>query len=392
VVPASRKELTAALQAIFTTLVIARAVRAFGFGLLSVALALLLSERGLSPLAVGAFLTLALLAGAGFLAAAAPLVRRFGSRGTLFIAAAMMCVAGIVLALPGGLITIALACLLGTLSAGGQEVGPFAAVEQHAIAELTPANAFAHAFSIYNLVGAFALALGALAAAAIPTHLIPWAYAACGLVLVAVYAMLPAMTTPASQPAVRARARFGAPERLALLFGVDALAGGFVVQSFLAYWLHLRFGADQHQLGLILFGANTLAAFSYLVAARLSARIGLLRTMVFTHLPSNVLLALVPLMPTFDAAVVVLLARFALSQMDVPTRQAFTMDLVAPEDRAHAAGLTNAVRPAAAAIAPIFAGLAMQTAAIGLPFFLAGGLKIAYDLAVFRLFKRARPH
>ena len=384
--------MTAAPQATFTTLVIARGVRAFGFGLLSVALALYLSDRGLSPLSVGAFLTLALLAGAGFLAAAAPLVRRLGGRGTLLIAAAMMCAAGIVLALPGGLITIALACLLGTLSAGGQEVGPFAAIEQHSIAELTPANAFARAFSIYNLVGAFALALGALAAAAIPTHMIPSAYAACGLILVAVYAMLPAITTPASQPAVRTRARFGAPERLALLFGVDALAGGFVVQSFLAYWLHLRFGADQRELGLILFGANTLAALSYLVAARLSTSIGLLRTMVFTHLPSNVLLGLVPLMPTFDAAVAVLLARFALSQMDVPTRQAFTMDLVAPEDRAYAAGLTNAVRPAAAAIAPIFAGLAMQTAATGLPFFLAGGLKIAYDLAVFRLFKRARPH
>jgi len=369
-------------------MVVARAVRAFGFGVLAVALALYLSDRGLRPFAVGALLTVALLTGATFLAVAAPLVRRLGRRGALLGAAALMCTAGIVLGLPGGLVTIVLASLLGTLSAGGQEVGPFAAIEQHLIAESAPANASARPFAIYNLVGAFALALGALATTAIPTRLIPWSYAACGLALFAVYSALPKDTAPAGRTSARAPTRFGPAERLAVLFGVDALAGGFVVQSFLAYWLHERFAANQQQLGLVLFGANALAALSYLAAAWLSNRIGLLRTMVFTHLPSNVLLCLVPLMPTLGGAVALLLARFALSQMDVPTRQAFTMDIVAPEDRARAAGLTNAVRPAAAALAPIFAGLALQAAATGLPFFLAGGLKIAYDLAVFGLFRR----
>ncbi len=373
----------------FNIIVAARVTRAFGFGVMSVALALYLSERGLSPFAVGAMLTLALLAGAAFLSMAAPLSGKLGRRDALLIAAGAMCAAGLALGIPGGWLTLVLACLLGTLSAGGQEVGPFAAIEQHAVAESVPASASAHAFAIYNLGGAFALALGALAAAAIPTASIPWAYAGCGLLLFAVYATLPKESAaPLSRPAAANRKPFGPAERLAVLFGVDALAGGFVVQSFLAYWLHVRFGADQQQLGLVLFGANTLAALSYPLAAWLSLRIGLLRTMVFTHLPSNVLLCIVPLMPTFHGAVAVLLARFALSQMDVPTRQAFTLASVEPENRAHAAALTNAVRPAAAAIAPIFAGIAMQTAAVGLPFFLAGGLKIVYDLAIFASFRR----
>ncbi len=373
----------------FNILVAARVTRAFGFGVMSVALALYLSDRGLSAFAVGAMLTLALLAGAAFLSMAAPLTRKLGRRGALLVAAGAMCAAGLVLAIPGGWVTIVLACLLGTLSAGGQEVGPFAAIEQHAVAESVPSSSSAHAFAVYNLGGAFALALGALAAAAIPMAATPLAYAGCGLVLLAVYATLPKETAEqVSTTASDRRNRFGPAERLAVLFGVDALAGGFVVQSFLAYWLHLRFGADQQQLGLVLFGANTLAALSYPLAAWLSLRIGLLRTMVFTHLPSNVLLCIVPLMPTFHGAVAVLLARFALSQMDVPTRQAFTLAAVAPESRAHAAALTNAVRPAAAAIAPIFAGIAVQTAAVGLPFFLAGGLKIVYDLAVFASFRR----
>ncbi len=385
--------LSRSAQTTIRPIVAARAVRAFGFGLLSVALALYLADRGFSAFAVGIILSVALLAGAAFLAAAARLVARFGRRRTLLIGSAAMCAAALMLAIPDGWVTVVVACLLGTLSAGAQEVGPFSGIEQHAIAEVTPQRSLAHALATYNLAGAFALALGALAAAVIPTHLIPWAYLGCGLALVAVYATVPDASSsevPTRIPA--SQRRFGPAERLTLLFGMDALAGGFVVQSFIAYWLHLRFGSDQHVLGLVLFGANTLAAFSYPVAAWLSVRIGLLRTMVFTHLPSNILLCIVPLMPTFTGAVAVLLVRFALSQMDVPTRQAFAMTAVAVDQRARAAALTNAVRPAATAITPLFAGLAVQSALGGLPFFLAGGLKIAYDLILFSGFRRMSPH
>lgn len=388
-----RANLNQTARTTFKAIVAARAVRAFGFGLLSVALALYLADRAFSPFAVGAILTVALLAGAAFLAAAAPLVARFGRRGALLIGSAAMCAAAVVLAIPDGWTMVVVACLLGTVSAGAQEVGPFSGIEQHAIAEITPQRSLAHALATYNLAGAFALALGALAAAVIPTHLVPWAYLGCGLVLVALYATLPdAFSLEVPKPIAASQNRFGPVERLTLLFGMDALAGGFVVQSFIAYWLHVRFGSDQHVLGLVLFGANTLAAFSYPVAAWLSVRIGLLRTMVFTHLPSNILLCIVPLMPTFSGAVAVLLARFALSQMDVPTRQAFAMIAVPPEQRPRAAALTNAVRPAATAITPLFAGLALQSALAGLPFFLAGGLKIAYDVILFSVFRRMSPH
>ncbi len=370
----------------FTVVVLARSLRAFGFGLLSVALGLYLSSRGLSAFVVGAMLTLALMAGAVSLILASPIVRKVGQRSALFLAATVMCASGLLLGLPGPAFLIVVACLLGTLSAGGQEVGPFSPIEQRAIAEYYSSR-LVHRFAVYNLSGAIALAIGALAAAGIPTGLVPFSYAMCALALSIVYTALPktlGKTAPADDK--RPQKSSGIPERLSLLFGLDALAGGFVVQSFLAYWLHLRFGADQRTLGLVFFGANTLSAFSYLVAAKLATRFGLVRTMVFTHLPSNVLLCLVALMPTFLTASAVLLARFALSQMDVPTRQALTMEAVAPDERTYAAALTNAVRPAAAAIAPIFSGLAMQTAAIGLPFFIAGGLKIVYDLTIFKAF------
>ncbi|HET9341955.1 MAG TPA: MFS transporter [Candidatus Eremiobacteraceae bacterium] len=376
----------------FAFVVAAKVVRSFGYGLLSVAFALYLASAGFGPLAIGATLSLALLAGAVYLTVSAQLVRKSGARSTLVIAAFAMSAAGALLSIHDRPIAILIACLSGTLNAGGQEVGPFAAIEQHAIAS-SSSTPGAHAFANYNLAGAFALAFGALAAGAISTPWIPWAYASCGVILALLYTTMPAIPTPASAPQeTRARAgfRFGTSERLAALFGVDALAGGFVVQSFLAYWLHVRYGADQQILAIVLFAANTLSALSYPVAAWLSTKIGLLRTMVFTHLPSNILLCMVPLMPTFESATAVLLARFALSQMDVPTRQAFAMDAVPPSERVHAAALTNAVRPAAAAVAPVFSGLSLATAAIGAPFFIAGGLKIVYDIAIFNAFKRLK--
>lgn len=390
------------LVSLFAAVLTTRIVRAIAYGLFSVAFALFLSARGLPPTLIGVVLTVALLSGAGLAWATGSLVRRFGQRGTLVGAAALMVFAAVVLGGAHGLTIILLACLVGTLSAGGQEVGPFGPLEQQIVAEAGGADSAARRFAIYNLAGSFAAAVGALVAGVIALAAAPWVYAACGAVLLVVYALVIPKTTvvmapktatqrvdgPAVQP--RSRPSSGVAEKLTLLFAVDALAGGFVVQSFLAYWLHMRYGVDQNILGPLFFGTNVLSGLSFLLAARAAATFGLLRTMVFTHLPSNVLLCLVPVMPSFGWAAVVLLARFALSQMDVPTRQAFTMYAVRPDERARAAGLTNAVRPAAAAIAPIFSGIAMQTAAVALPFFLAGGLKIAYDLTMFALFSRTK--
>jgi MFS family permease len=180
--------------------------------------------------------------------------------------------------------------------------------------------------------------------------------------------------------------------RLAALFALDAFGGGFIIQSLAAYWFHLRFGVEPATLGGIFFGANVFAGFSALLASRLAARFGLVRTMVFTHLPSNILLILVPLMPNLTLATLVLLARFSISQMDVPTRQSYTMAIVRPEERSAAAGVTGVARTTGAAIAPALAGLLLaRPALINVPFYLAGTLKIVYDLLLYRAFVRLDP-
>ena len=181
--------------------------------------------------------------------------------------------------------------------------------------------------------------------------------------------------------------------KLSGLFALDSFAGGFVVQSFAAYWFYLRFGANPATLGAIFFWANLLAGISALLASRLAGRIGLVKTMVVTHLPSNVLLILVPLMPTLAWAVFILLVRFSISQMDVPTRQSYTMAVVSPEERAAAAGITGVARTTGAAISPLFAGFLFgRPSLINVPFFLAGGLKIVYDLLLYRVFAEVAPH
>ena len=180
--------------------------------------------------------------------------------------------------------------------------------------------------------------------------------------------------------------------RLAGLFALDSFAGGFVVQGFAAYWFYLRFGVDPGTLGAIFFGANLLAGLSALLASRLASRFGLVRTMVFTHLPSNVLLILVPLMPSLALAVLVLFARFSISQMDVPTRQSYILGVVGPEERSAAAGITGVARTTGAAIAPVFAGLMYADPVLAsAPFFIAGALKIVYDLLLYRGFVGVKP-
>ncbi|GAC1543739.1 MAG: MFS transporter [Vulcanimicrobiaceae bacterium] len=381
----------------FARVVAARALRNAAYGWLSVVLAVALAERGLTAAGVGAILTVALMAGAVFSFGTGALVERLGRRTTLVLAALAMAATGALLALARDPALLVFAAVLGTLSPGGQEVGPFAAIEQAAIAEATP-DERTRRYATYNIVGTFAAAGGALVAAIAPSETLLWAYGGAGLGLAALYATTFPRADAAARrtiPAIAARRprapRVGVVERLTLLFGLDALAGGFAVQSFIAYWLHLRFGVGPHALGLLFFGTNVLAALSLLAAARLAERIGLLATMVATHLPSNAFLFVVPLMPSFPLAAAALLARSALSQMDVPTRQAYTMALVPAAERTRAAGLTAAVRPAAAAVAPVLAGLALQSVAFGLPFYLAGGLKIVYDLLLFATFRNVAP-
>ena len=223
-------------------------------------------------------------------------------------------------------------------------------------------------------------------------------YACLGLLLAALFLRVSPRIEVTAPPDASIARRLGLHRsrgivaRLSALFALDAFGGGLVVQSLVAYWFHLRFGADVAVLGAVFFVANLLAGISALAAVWIADRIGLIRTMVVTHLPSNVLLAMVPLMPTLPLAILVLLARFSISQMDVPTRQSYTMAVVDPDERSAAAGVTGIARSLGASVSPLIAAPLMGVASLaGLPFLLAGGLKICYDVALYRAFKSIRP-
>lgn len=387
------------------TIMAARGLRLLASGYLSVILALYLSARKFSTAEIGLVFTVALAGGAAVTTGAALCANRWGRRSLLIAVSLAMAAAGATLASDAGLPLLLLAAVTGTLSPGGQDIGLFQPLEQAALSEASPDPGRAMPYAWYNLVGYLAIAAGALVAGAVPDvlhaagwtaldaqRLLVWTFAATGLVLAGLYATLsPRIEVSRSGGSHGVRRGLERSRaivfRLAALFGVDSLAGGFVVQSLLALWFNQRFGVGLDRLGPLFFGTNLLSALSALAAARLADRFGLLNVMVFTHLPSNALLILVPFMPSWPLAALVLLARHALAQMDVPTRQAYTMIVVAPEERAAAAGLTNAVRPAASSLAPVISGVALQTAASGLPFVLSGGLKIAYDVALWMLFR-----
>jgi hypothetical protein len=227
-------------------------------------------------------------------------------------------------------------------------------------------------------------------------RLLVWAYAAAALVLALLFSLLSSnVEAPrahcAAPRGLGVQTSRGIVAKLAGLFALDAFAGGFIVQSIVAYWFFLRYHTDLNALGGIFFGTNILAAASFLAAPAIARRVGLLNTMVFTHLPSNVLLVLVPMMPTQQAAVLMLLARNALSQLDVPTRQSYTMAVVNPGERAASAGILSVSRNAGAAVAPLFTGTLLAIPSVGLPFVLAGGLKIVYDIWIYAVFRHVKP-
>ena len=387
-----------------------RAVRMFGYGLISVVLVLYLAAIGLSGGEIGIVLALTLLGDAAISLWLTTHADRVGRRRVLLAGAVLMVAAAAAFAASTWLPLLVVAATVGVISPSGNEVGPFLAVEQAALTQVTPDTDRTTLFAWFNLVGSFATAGGALAggalaggliaagfAAADGYRLVIVAYAFVGLALGGLFSLVsPGVEVPRA-PDVSISRRLGLHRsqrtvaHLSILFGLDAFGGGFVVQSLVAYWFHLRFGADPALIGAVLFAANLLAGISALVAGRIAARIGLIETMVVTHLPSNVLLILVPLMPTLPLAVAVLLARFSISQMDVPTRQSYTMAVVDPDERSAAAGITGIARSVGASISPLIAAPLVGIAALAsLPFVLAGGVKIAYDLLLWRSFRGSR--
>jgi predicted MFS family arabinose efflux permease len=393
-----------------------RSLRLFAYGFLAVVLVLYLVDAGLSESRIGLLLTLTLLGDTALSLWITTHADRMGRRRMLLLGAAMMVLAGVLFASTTSFWLLLLAATIGIISPAGNEVGPFLAIEQAALAQAVPAERRTQVFAWYALAGSFATALGSLAGGALSQALqdrgaaplaanraVVLGYAALGAALLVLFTRLgPAAEAPPSartdrrpsflEPGLGLQGSRKVVFRLSSLFALDAFAGGFVVQSFVAFWFHARFGADEATLGAIFFGANVLAGISALSAGWLARRIGLVKTMVFTHLPSNVLLLLVPLMPTLPLAIGVLLLRFSISQMDVPTRQSYTMAVVAPEERSAAAGVTGIARTVGSSLAPLAAGpLFAAPALASVPFFVAGGLKILYDLVLWRAFRRVKP-
>jgi MFS family permease len=381
------------------------AVRSFAYGFLSVILGLYLDAIGLSTTAIGWIFTAALTGGAVMTVIITSIADSVGRKNLLIFGAILMALAGWVFAVSGNPIMLVLAAVFGTISPSGKEVGPFLSIEQAILPQTAADQQRTTVFSAYNLVGSLAGATGALAVA-LPQRFattavsgfrfLVWSYVACALVMLALFFLL----SDSIEAKKKARARDGEigvrrsrrmVAKLAALFALDAFAGGFIVQSIVAYWFYLRYGTDLNQLSGIFFGINILSALSFLAAPAIARRIGLLNTMVFTHLPSNFLILLVPLMPNLELTVIMLLARNLLSQLDVPTRQSYTMAIVEPDERAAAAGLLSVSRNTGAALAPLFTGVMLATPVYGWPFLLAGGLKVIYDLLIFAVFRKVKP-
>lgn len=385
-----------------------RALRTFCFGWLSLVLALFLAERGLSAAAIGAVFTASLVEDALLTMVLSGFAVRLGRRRVLVASALAMAAGGALLALAQDPAWLMAAAVLATVSLSGQDAGPFSPLEQSLLPATAAAADRTRVFAWYNVIGYVPSALGVLGAGAWVKAAAArgwpeaaayqgtlWVFVAGASALAILYTRLPASLDAAGPaPAAAARPWLGLHRsrgpvlQLAALQALDSFGGGFVVQSLLVYWFHLRFGIGPEALAPVFFGTNLLSALSFPLAARVAGRVGLLNTMVFTHLPSNVLLMLVPLAPSLPAAAALLFARHLLAQMDVPTRQAYAMALVAPDERAAAAGFTASARSLAQALAPALSGVALARAASGLPFYVAGGLKIVYDLILYFRFRR----
>jgi MFS family permease len=410
--PSALQRLTPDAWLLFAT----RFIRLFAYGSLSVVLVFYLIGLGLSEAQTGLLLTLTLVGDTVVSLYLTTRADRIGRRRMLIVGAALMAAAGLAFASTSNLWLLTLAGTIGVISPSGNEVGPFLSIEQAALSHVVTDRTRTEVFAWYTFAGSLATALGALIGGTLAHALQQTAmrpvssyrmvvilYAALGVVLASLFARLsPAAeaSTLGERKAFRATlAGLSGLDRsrqvvvkLSGLFALDSFGGGFVVQSFAAYWFYLRFGVNPGTLGAIFFWANIFAGISALLASRLASRFGLIKTMVATHLPSNVLLVLVPLMPNLRLAIMVLLLRFSISQMDVPTRQSYIMAVVSPEERSAAAGITGVARTIGAAISPLFVGFMFaRPSLINLPFFIAGTLKITYDLLLYKEFMAVQP-
>ena len=373
-----------------------QAIRAFLYGLGSVVIGASLADGGLSSAAVGWVFT-SILVGMAFSTTLVGLIGERFRRRRLYVGFLITVgVAGSVFALSSSVPLLVLASLTGCLSTDPNESGPITSLEQAMIGQ-APTQMRLRVFGRYNAIAYAAGAVGALTGALpglLGTDARRWLLLYPVLALVAAWIARSLSdgveagelerAAPSRAPLRRSRRTVA---RLASLFAIDSFAGGFIVQSFVVFWFGRTFGASVEVMGVVFFVSGLLQGASSILASRVAQRFGMLNTMVFTHLPSNVLLVMIPLSPHLAGAIALWLARVTLSQMDVPARQAFVVALVDPDERVAAAAFTNTARYVSRPIGPAVAGALMQTAT-GAPFFIAGGVKIVYDLLIYAAFRR----
>jgi len=369
---------------------VAKVARTFCYGYLGILLPLYLADLGLSATGVGAFVTLTLAGSAGLTLAVRAPAERLGARAGLLGLAALSIVSALVLLTTREPWLVVAAAMLGNVAVGAGETGPFLSIEQVVIARAVEPARRTTTLSLYNLLGYGAAAAGAAAVTLGSPRLLFAGFLAAALVQTVAYAVMDRTTVA---PAATGPPRRTTPviRRIAALFALDSFAGGFVVQALIAYFLHVRFGLGLEALGQVFLVAQLLTAASLLLAPRLARAFGLLPTMVLTHLVSNVFLIGIAAAPSAAVAVALLFARQLLSQIDVPTRQAWVMTVVPDREREAAATTTTLWRTVAQAVTPLATGWVMQAIALSAPFVLGGALKIVYDVLLWRAFRNLEP-
>jgi len=392
-------------------LLCARIVRTFSYGFLSIILAIYLKLNGFNEVLIGIVLTATLVNSVIFNLISSAYADKIGRKKILTIYATLMVLSAVIFFLTNNYVALIIAAIIGTINVTGSEVGAFLSLEQailpQTVKDIKKRNSI---FAIYNMVGTFAMAGGVLVSG-LPNFLVQHYglaqinavkilfifYAVLALVVTGIYLGLSKKIEiqvqdeqGVPQKSISPKTR-GIITKMSSLFAVDSFAGGFVIQSIVAFWFYSKFGADLSVLSYIFSVAGVLTAISFLVATKIASKIGLINTMVFTHIPSNILLILLAFAPNFSVAILLYLARMGLSQMDVPTRQSYIVSIVNENERVAAASITNTSRNVAQAVSPSLAGAVIQVLSLSAPFVIGGILKIVYDIGMFANFRKIKP-
>jgi MFS family permease len=389
----------------------ARILRTFAYGFLSVILAIYLKLIGFNDLYIGIILSATLINSVVFTLIASFYADRLGRRKLLIVYSALMSISGLVFFVTSNYVALIISAFIGTINVTGTETGAFLSIEQAMLPQtINDPKKRNTVYALYNMAGTFAMSTGVLLSGLPSVFAQQYAlnqidsikplfilYSIIGIGVLGIYFLISSRVelsvksnntfrqtlTPKSREIVA---------KLSGLFAIDSFAGGFVIQSIVSLWFFTKFGVELTTLSIIFSIAGVLTAFSFLVAAKLADKIGLINTMVFTHIPSNILLILVAFAPTLPLGIALYLARMALSQMDVPTRQSYIVAVVEENERTAASGITNISRNIAQSVSPSLAGYILQSLSfLSAPFVLGGVLKIAYDVALYFNFKNTRP-